>query len=300
MDIEKKDILGSGWMLVAAACFTIMNLLIKDAAARFAFSSGELVFWRMLFSAAALGGTAILRRDTFRTPHWKNHLNRSIIGSGAMLLLFYAVTHLPLATGVTLSYTSSIFLAIFSFLILKERISVYTQAVLFFGFTGVILLLNPSFRSGQELAALAGLAGGAMSGWAYLKVRELSLAGEPGWRIVFYLSATGVAMSSVWATLTGWHTLSLPSAVYLSGIGLSALVAQLSMTRAYKVGNKFTVASLSYMTVVFSALSAAFFLGEELFWQEILGMCIIILSGILSSISPIAFKQRLQALFLRK
>ena len=172
--------------------------------------------------------------------------------------------------------------------------------MLFFGFTGVILLLNPSFRSGQELAALAGLAGGAMSGWAYLKVRELSLAGEPGWRIVFYLSATGVAMSSVWATLTGWHTLSLPSAVYLSGIGLSALVAQLSMTRAYKVGNKFTVASLSYMTVVFSALSAAFFLGEELFWQEILGMCIIILSGILSSISPIAFKQRLQALFLRK
>ena len=96
-------------MLVAAACFTIMNLLIKDAAARFAFSSGELVFWRMLFSAAALGGTAILRHDTLRTPHWKNHLNRSIIGSGAMLLLFYAVTHLPLATGVTLSYTSSIF-----------------------------------------------------------------------------------------------------------------------------------------------------------------------------------------------
>ena len=109
-------------MLVAAACFTIMNLLIKDAAARFAFSSGELVFWRMLFSAAALGGTAILRRDTFRTPHWKNHLNRSIIGSGAMLLLFYAVTHLPLATGVTLSYTSSILLAVLYILILKERI----------------------------------------------------------------------------------------------------------------------------------------------------------------------------------
>ena len=54
------------------------------------------------------------------------------------------------------------------------------------------------------------------------------------------------------------------------------------------------------MTVVFSALSAAFFLGEQLFWQEILGMCIIILSGILSSIRPIAFKQRLQSLFLRK
>lgn len=189
-------------MLVAAACFTVMNVLIKEASAKFALGSGELVFWRMLFSTVTLGAAAVLRRDTFRTPHWKNHLNRSMVGTGAMLLLFYAVTHLPLTTGVTLSYTSSIFLAVFSFLILKERISVYTQAVLLLGFAGVVLLLNPSFRSGQEPAALAGLAGGAMSGWAYLKVRELSLAGEPGWRVVFYLSATGVAMSSVWATLT--------------------------------------------------------------------------------------------------
>lgn len=29
MDTAKKDILGSGWMLVAAACFTVMNVLIK-------------------------------------------------------------------------------------------------------------------------------------------------------------------------------------------------------------------------------------------------------------------------------
>lgn len=78
-------------MLVAAACFTIMNVLIKEASAKFALGSGELVFWRMLFSTVALGAAAVLRRDTFRTPHWKNHLNRSMVGTGAMLLLFYAV-----------------------------------------------------------------------------------------------------------------------------------------------------------------------------------------------------------------
>ncbi|PKU15952.1 EamA family transporter, partial [Neisseria meningitidis] len=54
------------------------------------------------------------------------------------------------------------------------------------------------------------------------------------------------------------------------------------------------------MTGVFSALSAAFFLGEKVFWQEILGMNIIILSGILSSIRPTAFKQRLQSLFRQR
>ena len=169
-------------MIAAALCFTLMNLCIKAAAQKFGLYSGELVFWRMSFAAAVLGITAKAQGRTFSTPHWKTHLNRSVIGSAAMLCLFYAVMHLPLATGVTLSYTSSIFLAVFSFLIFKERIAPYTQAVLVLGFAGVVLLLNPSFGSGQETAALVGLAGGAMSGWAYLQVRELSLLGRHGAR----------------------------------------------------------------------------------------------------------------------
>lgn len=110
-----KDPLGSAWMIVAALGFTVMNVCIKAAAAKFSFNSGELVFWRMSFAAVALGIMAKARGDTFATPHWKTHLNRSVVGTAAMFCLFYAVMHLPLATGVTLSYTSSIFLAVFSF-----------------------------------------------------------------------------------------------------------------------------------------------------------------------------------------
>ncbi|ASK26448.1 DMT family transporter [Neisseria chenwenguii] len=292
---ENKDPLGSGWMIVAAVCFTLMNLAIKAAAKEFAFTSGELVFWRMSFAALFLGITAKARGDTFATPHWKSHLNRSVVGSAAMLCLFYSITHLPLATSITLSYTSSIFLAVFSFFVFKERIAPYTQAVLLIGFGGVMLLLNPSFGGGQETAALVGLAGGAMSGWAYLQVRELSLLSEPGWRVVFYFSVVGTLMAAVWATLTGWHALSWAALPYLSAIGLTAMVAQLCMTRAYKVGNKFTVASLSYLTVVFSALAGMIILGDKITWQEAAGMIIIVLSGILSGIKPVQIKK----LFIR-
>ncbi|QEY24515.1 DMT family transporter [Neisseria animalis] len=288
---SKRDPLGSGWMILAALGFTLMNLCIKAAAQKFGFTSGELVFWRMSFAVVFLGMMAKARGDSFATPHWKTHLNRSIVGSAAMLCLFYAITHLPLATGVTLSYTSSIFLAVFSFFIFKERIAPYTQAVLVVGFIGVVLLLNPSFQSGQELAALLGLAGGAMSGWAYLKVRELSLLGEPGWRVVFYLSLVGMVMAAVWASITGWHALSYAALPYLLAVGLSAMVAQLCMTRAYKVGNKFTVASLSYLTVVFSALAGMVLLGDEITWQEVFGMGIIVASGVLSGIEPARVKK---------
>ena len=179
----------------------------------------------------------------------------------------------------------------FSFFILKERITLYTQAILVMGFIGVILLLNPSFQGGQEFAALVSLAGGAMSGWAYLQVRELSLLGEPGWRVVFYLSLTGLIMSAIWSCFTGWHPLTASSLPYLAGIGISAMIAQLAMTRAYKVGKKFTVASLSYLTVVFSALSGVLLFGDKITWQEVAGMVIIVAGGVFSSFTPASIKK---------
>ncbi|QEY27052.1 DMT family transporter [Neisseria zalophi] len=283
---ETRDPLGSGWMVIAAVCFTIMNFGIKAASVKFGFSSSELVFWRMGFSAVFLGAMAKMQGKTFRTPYWKAHLSRSVSGTLGMFCIFYAIMHLPLATGVTLGYTSSIFLAILSFVVLREKISLYTFAVLILGFIGVVLLLNPSFQGGQEWAALVGLCGGLLAGWAYLQVRELSLLGEPGWRVVFYLSLVGMALAGIWTTISGWHSLTWETLPYLIGIGASALVAQLCMTYAYKVGQKFTVASLSYLTVVFSSLGGVWLFGDKISWQEVLGMGIIVISGILSSLPP--------------
>ncbi|MDO5058978.1 MAG: DMT family transporter [Neisseria sp.] len=284
MDETKKDPLGSAWMIIAALLFTVMNVVLKAANQQFGYQGGELVFWRMVFSVAVLGGMALAQGKTFRTPHIKAHLNRSISGTVAMLCIFYAIVHLPLATGVTLSYTSSIFLALLSLIVLREKISWYTQAVLVFGFAGVVLLLNPSFQNGQELAGIIGLFGGLLSGWAYLQVRELSLLGEPGWRVVFYFSAVGMLIAAAWASWQGWTPLSWAAAPYLLAIGASAMLAQLAMTRAYKVGQKFTVASLAYLTVVFSSLTGVFLFGDVLDWREWLGMAVIIASGILSGL----------------
>lgn len=281
---ERQELLGSAWMIAAALFFTLMNLCIKAAHQQFAMGSGELVFWRMVFAAVVLGAMAKMQGKTFATPHWKSHLNRSISGTVGMTCGFYAVMHLPLATGVTLAYTSSIFLAVLSVVVLRERISAYTFAVLLLGFAGVVLLLKPSFAAGQEWAAAVGLFGGLAAGWAYMQVRELSLLGEPAWRVVFYLSLVGMAMGAALATLTGWHSISLQSAPYLIGIGASAVLAQLAMTHAYAVGRKFTVAALAYLTVVFSTLAGIFLFGEQIGWQEWLGIGIIAASGILSGL----------------
>lgn len=277
--------LGSGWMVIAALFFAIMGALVKLGAAHF--SALEMVFYRTILSVVVLGSVAVFTGQSLQTPHIKAHLGRGVAGTMGIMLFFYALIHLPLATAVTLNYTSPIFLAILSFLLLKERISGKTIAVLSLGFVGVIILLRPSIGSEQFVASLVGLSAGAMAGWAYLQVRQLALLGEPEWRVVFYFSVVSALIAGVLAFVEGWH---MPQngqqVLILLGIGVTALIAQLSMTRAYKVGRKFVVASFSYLTVVFSTLLGVLWFAEAMHWQELVGIAIIIISGILGSVLP--------------
>lgn len=271
-------------MVVAALFFALMGGLVKKASQEFGFGFYELVFWRTIFAVLVLGALALARRERFATPHWGAHLSRGVAGTLGVLLFFYGITHLPLATAVTLNYTSALFLALLSWLFLKEKIAPQMWLVLLLGFAGIVVLLRPTFAAGQEWAGLVGLAAGLCAGWAYLQVRELSQLGEPGWRVVFYFSVVATAISAVLASWDGWQALTWHSMAYVLGIGLTATMAQLCLTRAYQVGRKLVVASLSYLTVVFSTLVGVWWLGDALHWQELVGMGIIIFSGVFGAV----------------
>ena len=270
------------WALFATFNFALMGVLTKESARLFAYQSNELATWRNLPAVFALGAYALLRRQRFSTQLLRAHVVRSVSGASASLIQFYTLTILPLATAVTLGYSSAIFIALFSFLLLRERITRRTIAVLVIGLSGVAILLRPGFSSGQAWGLSCGLAGAAATGLAHLQLREMSATGEPAWRIVFYFSLVSTLMSALIATYQGWHGIDLRALPYLLGIGASGLTAQIAITRAYAVGQKFTIAAMSYLTVVYSVLFGHFRFGETLSWQEIAGIAVIIGAGILS------------------
>jgi len=145
-------------------------------------------------------------------------------------------------------------------------------------------MLQPAFESDRLIETLITLSGGIFTAFALLQVRALSLMGEPAWRIVFYFSAVAAAISAVVATWVGWHPLTLASLPYIVGIGAAGLLAQLAMTHAYHVGQKFTVAALSYLTVVFASIYGVVFVGESIGLIEVLGIVAVILAGVVSSV----------------
>jgi drug/metabolite transporter (DMT)-like permease len=277
--------LGSLWMLVAALGFAIMGALVKIGAAKF--NPAELVFYRSVFGLLAIYAYIFAKKLPLETPVFAKQMSRAIVGFISLVLFFYAIAHLHLATAITLNYTSPLFLALFMpFLLRQEHQNSPSKKLLnlavIIGFIGVVLLLKPTLHSNDALAGALGLASGAGAAIAYIHVKQLGNLNEPDWRTVFYFTLVSSIASGGWMLLQHFTQISWQDLPVLVGLGLSATIAQLAMTRAYRTGNTLTVASLAYVTVVLASLFGAVFWQEQLSSAEWLAIGLIVLSGMIS------------------
>ena len=272
----------SSWMLVAAALFALMSVLVKHASATF--SPAELVFYRSAFGLLAIWGViAVRHRHLFAplaTPHAMAHFWRGLSGFAALVLFFYALARLPLATAVTLNYTAPLFLAVLSAWWLRERHGRGIVGAVLLGFVGIVLLLRPQVQGQAWVPALAGLASGMLAAVAYVNVKQLGRLGEPEWRVVFYFTLLSTFGGAAWMVFAGFHRPQPEDWPRLAGIGVTATVAQLALTRAYHRGRTLTVGSLAYATVGFSALYGVLLFGERLPLAAWIGMAVVAAAGV--------------------
>jgi len=265
------------WMIAASFLFACMGVCVKFAATTH--SAVEITFYRSFISLILMFGLVRLRGVALRTPHWRWQVSRGVVGFVALFAYFYAITLLPLATAVTLNYTSAIFLAIYLALA-GMRLGAGILGALAIGLVGVGLLLKPTLHAEQLWGGIIGLGSGVMAGMAYFSVRELGERGEPETRTVFYFSLVSSVCAGLWLAFSELHAVDLRSGLLLLGVACFATVAQLAMTRAYTRGKTLMSAALAYSTVIFSSLFGALFWGEVLDASAWFAISLIILSGI--------------------
>ena len=271
---------GSLWMLAAGLLFGCMGVFVKLGAVYF--SHIELVFYRSFFGLLLVYGIMRIQRVSLVTHCWRTHLWRGLSGSIALGLFFYCITVLPLATAVTLNYTAPLFLTLLTMLVFKDRLQLPLTIAIALGFCGVVLLLHPTMERDQLLPGLLGLISGFLAGVALLNVKQLAMIGEPDTRTVFYFSLTAAIGSGVWMLLDKAHTITPQGFAILLGLGSTGSLAQLTMTRAYRVGKTLVVGSLAYSTIIFASLFGILIWKEVLPLSSWLGMAFIILGGVLS------------------
>jgi len=271
-------------MVVAAFLFSVMGACVKWAGRHYGIA--EIVLYRSLIGAVILYVFVLWRGTSLSTPHVSMHIRRSIAGTVALALWFYATTLLPLGTAMTLNYSSSLYLAaavVGVALHQGQRVDAKLAFAVVAGFAGVLLVLQPSFSRDQGVVALAGVLSGVLAAVAYWHVRELGQLGEPEWRTVFYFSLTGTVLGLAGSLMTGLSSHSGDGVLLLAGVGVSALLAQLAMTRAYGSRHTLLVANLQYSAIVFASIIGLTLFGDQISVIGWVGIAVIIVSGVLAS-----------------
>ncbi|MGM9490033.1 DMT family transporter [Ideonella sp. YS5] len=269
-------------MLLASLLFSTMGVCVKLASAHY--NAGEIVLYRSLVGMLFIAGLTSVRGGSLRTGVPGMHFWRSLIGVVSLVLWFYAIGQLPLATAITLNYMSSVWMALFliggAVLLGSARIDPRLIATVLTGFAGVALVLQPTLERDQFRGALAGLASGVCAAMAYMQVTALGRVGEPEYRVVFYFSLGGLVAGGLLTLATGAHAHAWEGIALLLATGVLATVAQMLMTRAYAIGKALSNASLQYMGIVFSFVYGVLLFDDPVTASALAGMALIIGAGL--------------------
>ncbi|MBK9114570.1 MAG: DMT family transporter [Betaproteobacteria bacterium] len=289
------------WMVAAGLSFALMGVCVKYAAAHF--SAAELVFYRALVQMAFAWAMLARLALPIRTAHLGMHVHRGVAGFVSLFMFYYALTRLPVATAMTLNYTSPVFLTIlvawfarkngarFDFQREIARSPLARREIepgsifptVLAGFAGCVLLLQPTLTPDQVWPAAIGLASGATSAISYWNVRALVRAHEPEARVVFYFGLFACLGALVWMAPQPWHPVTPANVVLLLGVGGFGGLGQLAMTRAYGKGSALVAAALSYSGIVFSSVLGILIWDDVLPLAAWLGIALIVAAGIIAA-----------------
>ena len=269
--------LGILYMVASVFVFSASSVLVKWTAA--SYPVVQIVFFRNFF---ALVPTAILLWTNggpllLRTHHPASHLYRATLGLVAMMLIFYALSIMPIASATALSFTAPLFLTALSMPLLGERVGVYRWSAVLVGFAGVLVISRPGHEL-FNLGALAVLGSTLTYALAMISVRRMSRTEHPI-TIAAYFALICTLVSGVLQPFF-WRTPGIVDFTLLALIGVASGIGQYCQTQAFRLAPVAVIGIFNYLGILF----AGFF--GYVIWNEVplahvwIGAAIVMACGI--------------------
>jgi drug/metabolite transporter (DMT)-like permease len=278
-------------MLLASLSFAVMGGFAKVVSQ--VLPPVEVTFFRNIFGVV-LVGIAIYKvplKQTGGKPFLL--LFRGTMGFAALLAYFYIMAFIPLGEAVTYNKTSPIFVAIFAYLFLNEKLHKSALFAVVIGFIGIVLVAQPEGGSFDKYDLL-GIFSGIGAALAYTSIRELRKYYDTR-AIVMSFMGVGTVAPLFLMLITPYVNVSnefdwmfarfvMPQGIewaYVAAVGVFATVSQLLMTKAYELTKAGIVGTISYSNIVFAVI-IGIMLGDPIpdIWT-VLGIILVILSGLL-------------------
>ena len=257
----KDKHLGIIYIIFSAFCFSLMNMFVQLA--------GDVPFIQKSFFRNFVALLCAVFVMIKQGVSWKPQRNenipfliiRSVCGTIGIFGNFYALGHLLLADASMLNKMSPFFAVVFSFLFIKEKMTLFQISAVIISFIGSLFIIKPTFANVTLFPALAGLIGGMGAGAAYTTVRVLGKRGEKGPYIVFFFSAFSCLVVLPYL-LFNFSPMTLFQLLVLIGAGIAAAGGQFSITAAYCYAPAREISIFDYTQIIFASLLGFVMFGQ--------------------------------------
>lgn len=250
---------GMLWMLLSAVGFAGVGAVVKLASARL--DPLQISFFRTL-------SVVVFLVPVFARTGWRHavplyplrHVGRASTALVATVCSYYAFATLPMATVVSITFTSPLFMIVIAVLFLGETVRWQRWAATVVGFAGVLIMMRPGTgHVGPE--GLWAVANALLVAASTAQVKSMP-ADERDSTLLF----TFGAFSSLALAVPAWMVWRMPTPAewgLLAMVCVLGFAAQAAVIRAYRVGADATfVAPFDYARLLV-ATSLGFLLFDE-------------------------------------
>ena len=255
--IFTPSILAILFMVLSGIFATSMHCLI-----RFATEENhpfEVAFFRTIF--VLLIFLPFVVKNGFKTLKPNNiklQSYRAIIGSVAMLCMFYGLSITELAKATALMFTVPIFATILAIIFLKEVVGIRRWSAMFVGFFGALIVLRPDIELG--FGPLLILCGSLMWSSSVLMAKKLtqtdSTLSITFWQAAGLIPATFILATQVWQ----WPNLNQIFMFLL--IAIAGTLTHWFLNEALKRAEISALLPLDYLRLIWSVSLGFIFFNE--------------------------------------
>ncbi len=280
--IKKDNNLNKFYLGFASLFFSLMTVCVKKIDQSIPIY--ELVFFRSIFS---LFVTSLIIKKRNIYPWGKNKkllIIRGLLGTIALLCIFYSIRNMPLSISTVIQYTYPIFISIFAVFLINENINLNVILALLFGWLGILIILNPYKSTSLEIdifPILIALIGAITTSLAYIAVKKLSKQ-EDIFIIIKYFPLISIILLFP-IVCRNWITPHFEDLIWIFGIGIFTQAGQTFLTLGLKNLPASQASSINYLQVLFGSIWGIYLFGEKITLNFVIGSIFVLLGTIITT-----------------
>ncbi len=271
-------------LVFASFFFSLMTVCVKNINQRIPIY--ELVFFRSLLSLIITLSIIKIRNIN----PWGNNklllILRGLLGTSALVCIFYAIRNMPLSISTIIQYTYPIFISLFACIFINEKITKNIVFALIIGWLGILLILNTTQLSNinveiDRLSIFIAFLGAIFTALAYVTVKKLSFTEDVYVIIEYFPLVSFIILLPI--VFYNWITPNVYELLWIIGIGLFTQLGQTFLTIGLKNLPASEASSINYLQVIFASIWGFLFFSEKININFIFGSLMVLLGTIIST-----------------